>query len=365
MSKHPFNLKFKDLNIDGYERVVEIADEKSGLHAIIALHNTTLGPALGGTRAYPYATFDQALNDVLRLARGMTYKSAVVETGTGGGKSIIFADSKKPKSPELLSAFAEAVNYFNGTYICAEDIGMGLADLGLIAKTTRYAVGLPHPKSSGDPSRFTSYGALRGIQAVCKKLWGTESPEGRTIAIQGVGAAGMKLAQYLFWHGAKLIVADVDKASVDQAVREFGAQAVSTDEILSVKCDIVAPCALGAILNATSIPHLKCEAVAGIANNQLHTPEDGEALLKRGILYAPDFVINAGGLLNVCIELEEGGYNPALARAHVNRIYDLLMNVFNEAEQKKLPTHKIAEQIAERNIAQGIGKRTKAPVFIS
>lgn len=363
MTRATINLTFNELTIAGFERVVEIRDDALGLKAIVAIHNTTLGPALGGIRAYPYATFDDALNDVLRLAQGMTYKAAIAETGTGGGKSVIITDYVKPKSKELLLAFAEAVNYFEGKYICAEDFGMHLSDLETICKGTPYAVGLPTPKSSGDPSRFTAYGGFRGIQAVCKKIWGDDSVSGKTCAIQGLGSVGMRLAEHLFWNDAQLVVSDINPVVVAHAVKEFGARAVPPREIMKVKCDIFVPCALGAILNPDTIPHLRCKAVAGLANNQLLSDQDGDELFKRGILYAPDYVLNSGGLLAVCVELESEGFNPNSARLHADRIYDLLINLFTLSEERKRPTHLITKELAEDNIRKGIGKRTQAPIF--
>lgn len=363
MKNSSFNFTFREIKSEGFERVVEVSEIKSGLHAIIALHNTKLGPALGGIRAFPYATFDHALNDVLRLARGMTYKAAVAETGTGGGKSVIITDGRAPKSEQLLLAFAEAVNRFEGHYICAEDYGMYLSDLEIIRKGTRFAVGLPHPNSSGDPSPFTSFGGFRGIQTVCKSLWGSDSVRGKKIAIQGLGSVGMKLAQSLFWQGAELIVADIEPTRVQAVVKTYGARPVSVDEILSVECDILAPCALGGILSSEVIGKLRCSAVAGLANNQLLTEQDGELLSERNILYAPDYVINSGGLFNVCAELNEDGYCPANARASVERIYDHLLSIFTLAKERKISTHKVANQIAEDNLRKGIGKRTHKVTF--
>jgi leucine dehydrogenase len=363
MNRATLHLTFKELSIPGFERVVEIKDDTLGLHAIVAIHNTKLGPALGGIRAYPYPTFDQALNDVLRLSQGMTYKAAVAETGTGGGKSVIITDYKVPKSKELLLAFAEAVNYFEGNYICAEDFGMHLVDLETISQGTPYAVGLPTPKSCGDPSRFTAYGGYRGIQAVCKKIWGNDSVSGKCCAIQGLGSVGMRVAERLFWDDAQLIVADINPDAVSYAVKEFGAKAVSPEEIMKVKCDIFIPCALGAILNPHTIPHLRCKAIAGVANNQLLSDEDGDQLFKKGILYAPDYVINSGGLLAVCVELESEGFNPNSARLHADRIYDLLMTLFTLSEEKKRSTHLIAKELAEDNLSKGIGKRTHSFTF--
>jgi len=356
-------LTFNEIKIDGYERVTEVINEEVGLHAIIVFHNTTLGPALGGIRAYPYASFDDALNDVLRLAKGMTYKAAVAETGTGGGKSVIITDHNTPKSEELLLAFAEAVNYFEGHYICAEDYGMYLADLEVIRRGTRYAVGLPHPKSSGNPSRFTAFGGFLGVKAVAKQLWGVDSLKGRTVAIQGLGSVGMRLAQQLFWEGAKLIVTDINQDVVDYAVAEFAAESVEPSEIYGVECDIFAPCALGGTLNPKTIPTLRCKGIAGLANNQLLTEADGQALMDRGILFAPDFVINSGGLFNVCVELYEEGYNPHVARNHVDCIYDLLLTIFKLSEERKQPSNIVANEIAENNLEKGIGKRKEKIVF--
>ncbi len=357
------NLRYNEIKVDGYERIVEVIHEEAGLHAIIALHNTSHGPALGGIRAYPYATFDDALNDVLRLAKGMTYKSAVAETGTGGGKSVIIWDTAKPKPKELLLAFGEAVNSLAGQYICAEDVGMPISDLAVIRKGTHYAVGLPHPNSSGDPSRFTAFGGFLGVKATAKKIWGVDSLKGLTVAVQGLGAVGMRLADQLFWDGAKLIVTDVNKEAVAKAVQMYGATAVSPDEIYGVECDLFVPCALGGILNPDTIPMLKCKGVAGLANNQLLTEADGQALMDRGILYSPDFVINSGGLFNVCVELYKEGYSPLVARDHVMRIYDLLLTIYTLSDERKQPTNIVANDLADYNLERKIGKRESEVTF--
>ncbi|MCC5831447.1 MAG: Glu/Leu/Phe/Val dehydrogenase [Chlamydiales bacterium] len=356
-------LTFNEIKVEGFERVIEVINEAAGLHAIIALHNTTLGPALGGVRAYPYPSFEDALKDVLRLSKGMTYKASVAETGTGGGKSVIICDSRKPKSEELLLAFAEAVNALEGNYICAEDVGMRVDDLAIIRKGTPYAVGLPHLKSSGDPSRFTAYGGFLGVRAAAKKLWGVDSLKGRCVAIQGLGSVGMRLADHLFWDGARLLVTDIDEAAVQRAVREYAAIPVSPDDIFEAECDIFAPCALGGILNPDTIPLLRCKGIAGLANNQLLTEADGQALMNRGILYSPDYVINSGGLLNVCVELHKEGYNPSTARLHIERIYDLLLKIYTLSEEKRLPANIIANDLADSNLKQGSGKRTEPVIF--
>ncbi|NGX61816.1 MAG: Leucine dehydrogenase [Chlamydiae bacterium] len=359
MGKTLSGLIFHELEIEGYERVVEATDQESGLHAIISLHNTRLGPAIGGTRMIPYPTFEEALQDVLRLSKGMTYKSSVAETGSGGGKSVIIADPATQKTEELLLAFAEAVNHFQGKYIAAIDSGIATKDLETVGKGTSYVIGLPSPVGSGDPSPFTAFGGFKGIQAAAQKLWGSDSLKGKRIAIQGLGGVGMCLAEMLFWAGAELVVSDIDLIRIQEAEVRFGAQGVLPDEILRVSCDILAPCAMGAILNPETIPHLKCRAVAGLANNQLLSDKDGQALFERGILYAPDYVINSGGLFNVCAELEEGGYQAQASRDKIVRIYDLLLTIFTQAEEKHLSTMQVAEELAEHKLIHGVGKRAQ------
>jgi len=356
-------LKFKEIPVRGYEKVVSITEPESGLKAIISIHDTTLGPALGGTRIYPYASFDDALEDVLRLSKGMTYKSAIVEAGFGGGKSVIIADPKVEKTPEMIDAFAKAVERLAGSYICAEDSGCTTADCMRIRETTRYVVGLPHEKSSGNPSPFTAWGTFRGMHAVAKTLFGKGSLEGKTVAIQGLGSVGSILAEYLFWVGANLIVADPDNEKVEECVLKYGAKAVDINEILFQECDILAPCALGGILNEKTIPQLRCKGIAGAANNQLKKASDGELLMKRGILYAPDFVINAGGLINVILELREEGYDPVLARKNTHAIYDVLMSIFDIAKQNRTTTNEAAISLADYRIQYGIGKRMIEPAF--
>lgn len=344
-------MEFKELKIPDYERVVEVKDQASGLHALIALHNTRLGPGLGGIRAWPYETVEEALNDVLRLSRGMTYKSAIVKTGTGGAKSVILTKGEKTRAQ--LHAFGEAVNLLKGKYICAEDVGISPEELSVICEKTPYGVGLLHAKSSGDPSPFTAHGGFLGIQAVCQFLWGSPSCKGKRIAIQGLGAVGMKLAASLFWAGAHLIVADPHPERTAYAARSFGAKVVGIQEIGEVECDIFAPCALGGILHEESIKKLKCAAVAGLANNQLLREEDGARLQEREILYAPDYVINGGGLLNVCCELQPGGYSAPISRMHLEKIPLLLLELFGIAMREGLSTSLVANRLAERHLEEG------------
>lgn len=350
------SLVFEEIEVAGYEKVYKVTDDKVGLKSIICIHDTRLGPALGGTRIYPYRTFDAALTDAMRLAKGMTYKSALAETGLGGGKSVIICDPKR-KTKELLASFAQAVHRLKGAYTAAEDAGCSLDDTTLMSQYTPYVVGVRNEKSSGNPSPFTAWGVFRGIQSVLKKIDGSDSVEGKTIAVQGVGSVGYHVAELLFWHGAKLILSDIEWEKTLTYAKQFGAQACPPDDILSVKCDVLAPCAMGGILNPQTIPHLQCRAVAGATNNQLLTDQDGDALMHRGILYAPDFVINAGGLINVTEETEPQGYNPALARFKINNLYDQLMQIYAIAEKNKCSTHQAAVSIGDYRLKYGIGKR--------
>jgi len=357
------SLVLTPIEVSGYEKVIEVTDVTVGLSALIAIHDTTLGPALGGTRIFPYAKKEDALEDVLRLSKGMTYKASVAGVGFGGGKSVIIADPKTDKTPELLMAFGAAVDRLKGAYICAEDVGTTTEDVKIIRRTTQYVVGLPHESSSGDPAHFTAWGVFRGIQSVVKELFGTDSVAGKTIAIQGTGSVGSLLAGYLFWAGADLIVSDINAASAQKCAKKYGAKVVSPDEILKVSCDVLAPCALGGILNHHTIPGLRCKAIAGATNNQLRSDADMDLLQAKGILYAPDFVINAGGLLNVSFEIDPSGYNPKASRAKCHEIYDTLLAIYAVAKEQKITTHKAALFVAEDRIRRKIGKRSVSPVF--
>ena len=356
-------LQMELLNVKGYEQVIRVSDKKAGLTAIIAIHDTTLGPALGGIRIYPYAQFNDALEDVLRLAKGMTYKSSMAEVGCGGGKSVIIADPKKHKTPELLMAFGAAVEKLGGKYICAEDVGCTTEDVKIVRRATKYVVGLPHAKSSGDPGPFTAWGTFRGIQATLKKLFGSDSLEKRTIAIQGLGNVGMPLADYLFWAGADLILSDLDPVRLQKIAEKLGARTLPPDQILKAECDVLAPCAMGGIINDQTIPFFRCKAIAGSANNQLLKDVHASALRERKILYAPDFVINAGGLLNVAAELEDVGYKSTASHAKVHRIYDTLIAIYEIAERNRESTHQAALNLADYRMKYGIGKRVIPPTF--
>src|SRR5918997_989122 len=312
---------FEKLSEFRYEQLVFCHDKATGLRAIIAIHDTTLGPALGGCRMWPYNTEDEAVTDVLRLARGMTYKAAVSGLNLGGGKSVIIGDPHKDKSEALFRSLGRYVETLGGRYIVAEDVGISTGDINYIQVETSHVVGVDVTYGgSGDPSPFTALGVLQGMRACAEEVFGTTSLEGRTVAVQGLGHVGPHLCRLLHKEGARLMVTDLTTDAVEQVVREFGAKAVEPDEILSLPCDVLAPCALGAVLNDETLPRLRCQIVAGSANNVLADSRHGGALTEHGILYAPDYVINAGGLINVADELE--GYNERRATKRVMRIED-------------------------------------------
>lgn len=350
-------LKVKEIQVPGYERVIEGLDETTGFHCFIAVHNTSLGPAMGGTRIFPYTSTQDALEDALRLAKAMTYKSAMAENGLGGGKSVIMANPHTQKTKQLLYQFAELLNTLEGKYIAAEDMGTTPEDMAIIKEKSPYVAAMRTEKSSGDPSRFTAWGVYRGIQAVCKKLWDDACVRKRTIAIQGLGNVGGKLANMLFWAGADLILCDKDRKVAHDHALLYGAEVVDITEFHKVRCDILAPCAIGGVINADTIPQLHCRAVAGAANNQLREPSDAIRLRERGILYAPDYVINAGGIINAAGEFNPAGYDPKKARNKVNHIYDTLVEIFDRAEKENLSTEQVVDKMTEDKLARGTGKR--------
>lgn len=357
-------LVLEEIPVKGYHKVVRARESKSGLDAVIAIHDLRLcSTALGGTRIHAYDSFEAGLTDALRLARGMTFKSAASQCGFGGGKSVIILDPKKGKTEALLTAFAEAVNRLKGVYICAEDAGCTPSDLMVIAEHTPYIVGFPNEKSSGNPSPFTSWGIFRGIQAVMHQLFGSDSVKGRTVAIQGLGSVGARLAELLFWHGAKLIITDIHMDRAEGVAKAFDAKLVAPDAIFDQPCDVFAPCAMGGIINPQSIERLRCRAIAGAANNQLLTESDAEELRRVGILYAPDFVINSGGLINVTQEVTPEGYNPSAALARVEQIYDQLKLIFEIARQNGISTQKAVMQLIQYRLQHGIGKRVD-PIYL-
>ena len=334
-----------------YEEVVFFHDPPTGLRAIIAIHSTTLGPALGGTRFYPFATEEEALKDVLRLSKGMTYKAAAAGLDLGGGKAVIVGDPKRIKTEELLRAYGRFIETLGGRYITAEDIGTSRDDMDMIRRETRYVTGVaPELGGSGDPSPVTAYGVFLGMRACAEEAWQGHSLEGRRVAVQGVGKVGYHLVKLLVKEGASVVVADVDLDSMARAVNEFGVDTADPDKIHAEECDIYAPCAMGGVLNEDTIPDLNCRVVAGSANNQLLRPEDGEALDRTGILYAPDYVINAGGLINVADELQ--GYDPKRAQARVEGVYRTLREIFHMARDRHISTAQAADRFAEERIGR-------------
>ena len=327
-----------------HEKVLFVNNEKAGLKAIIAVHNTNLGPAIGGCRLFPYASYDDALFDVLRLSRGMSHKNAVAGLPHGGGKGVIIADPSQ-KTEAMFEAFAEAVNNLGGDYITAEDVNTTCADALVMLRKTKYLCGLP--QNSGDPSPFTARGVWQGIKATAKVVLGADSLDGLTIAVQGLGKVGYDLCRLLHNSGAKLIVANRSNQEIAaRAAEEFGATIVSTDEIYSQKCDIFSPNAMGAIINPTTIPMLNCKAVAGGSNNQILDDESGLALKARGIYYAPDFVINGGGVINAAAEVD-GPYNKEAVLKKVDNIYNSIEHILTESKSTGEPEGVIATRYAE------------------
>ena len=327
-----------------HEKVLFVNNEKAGLKAIIAVHNTNLGPAIGGCRLWPYESYDAALFDVLRLSRGMSHKNAVAGLPHGGGKGVIIADPSQ-KTEAMFEAFAEAVNSLGGDYITAEDVNTDCDDALIMLRKTNHICGLP--QNSGDPSPFTARGVWQGIKATAKVALDRDSLEGLTIAVQGLGKVGYDLCRYLHKDGAKLIVGNrSNKAALEKAADEFGATVVGTNEIMSAECDILAPCALGAILNPNTIPNLRCKAVAGAANNQILDDASGLALKARGIFYAPDFVINGGGVINAAAEVD-GPYNKDAVLAKVDNIYNSIEHILSESKKTGEPEGVIATRFAE------------------
>ena len=327
-----------------HEKVLFVNNEKAGLKAIIAVHNTNLGPAIGGCRLFPYASYDDALFDVLRLSRGMSNKNAVAGLPHGGGKGVIIADPSQ-KTEAMFEAFGEAVNNLGGDYITAEDVNTDCDDALVMMRKTKHICGLP--MNSGDPSPFTARGVWQGIKATAKVALGRDDLEGLTIAVQGLGKVGYDLCRHLHESGAKLIIANrSNKEMAQKAIEEFGAVIVPTEEIYAQECDIFSPNAMGAILNPTTIPQLKCKAVAGGANNQILDDASGIALKERGIFYAPDFVINGGGVINAAAEVD-GPYNKEEVLKKVDNIYNTIEHSLSESKTTGEPEGVIATRFAE------------------
>ncbi|MCZ7534124.1 MAG: leucine dehydrogenase [Acidimicrobiia bacterium] len=326
------------------------ADNKSGLRSIIAIHDTTLGPALGGTRFYPYVSEEEALIDVLRLSQGMTYKAACAGLDLGGGKAVIIGDPAILGSHALFRAYGRFVDSLGGTYITAEDVGTTVADMAIVRQETDHVSGLPMDMGgSGDPSPATARGVISAMEAVSEHLWGTNDLAGRRVAIKGIGKVGFSVAKRLHRRGAELVVADINASATDKAATDLGAKVTSADDIHAVDCDIFAPCALGSDINATTVPQLACLAVTGSANNQLETPEDAVRLKDAGITYVPDFVANAGGIINIAAG--DGGYSSEKAIAMIDRIRSTVAGILTKADELDIDTHTAAVLVADERIA--------------
>jgi leucine dehydrogenase len=341
---------FDIVTTDGFEQVAYFHDQATGLRAIVAIHSTALGPSLGGTRFYPYASEDDALVDVCRLARSMTYKHAVCGNDLGGGKAVIIGDPATMRSEALLRAYGRFVEGLSGRYITAEDVGTTQADMDLIHRETPHVTGVSMSLGgSGDPSPATAWGVLWAMKAVAERLWGTPSLAGRHVCVSGVGKVGSALVAHLADEGAKVTVSDVRKEAAELAVDQYGAVAVGPEAAHTVACDIFSPCALGSVLNSTTIPELRCDAVVGSANNQLASPADAERLRHRGVVYAPDFVANAGGVINIAEEPH--GYDHARAYDRIASIHDTLLQMFERADVDGITTAAAADRLAEERIA--------------
>lgn len=339
---------FDEMQKHGHEELVFWYDKTTGLKAMVGIHDTTLGPALGGCRMWPYDSEDAAITDVLRLSRGMTYKNAAMGLDLGGGKSVIWADSRTDKSEALLRAFGRFIESLGGRYITAEDVGVNADDMEVVARETRFVGGLK--ETSGDPSPATALGVLEGMKAAAKMVYGTDDLKGRHVAIQGLGHVGSLLARMLKDAGARLTATDLHPEEGRPVADELGATWVAPEEIYAVEADIFAPCALGAILNDDTIPQLKVRIVAGSANNQLQEPRHGLDLLRRNIVYVPDYVINGGGVVNVADEFQPGGYHNERAYGRVKKIGRQVQEILNRADQEHMPTQEAADQLAENRI---------------
>lgn len=345
----PVSGVFETIGTETHESVHFGEDKASGLKAIIAIHSTALGPSLGGTRFYPYPDEHAALVDVLRLSKGMTYKAAAAGLAQGGGKAVIIGDPSELASDDLFRAYGRFIDGLAGRYITAEDVGTTVPNMEVVATQTSHVSGLPMESGgSGDPSPATARGVLVSIRAVSNHLWGTDELRGRRVAIKGIGKVGIALVEMLANEGVEIVVADVNDRATQYASTEFGAKVVAVDEVHKVECDVFSPCALGADLSASTIPELACASVIGSANNQLAVDEDAERLTTRGILYAPDFVVNAGGIINIAAEM--GGYTIKKSDGMVDRIYDNLTEILKASDRLGISTEKAAEHVAESRI---------------
>jgi leucine dehydrogenase len=334
----------------GHESVHHFFDAKTGLRAIIALHSTARGPAAGGCRMWKYATAEDAFVDALRLSEGMSYKNAMADLPLGGGKAVIWGNSRTDKTPDLFRALGRAINSLNGTYWSAEDVGVSVQDMAFAAEETKFVSGLSTGKAaSGDPSPVTAKGVFLGLKAAALRAFGTDDLTNRTITVQGVGHVGGYLCGHLARAGAKLVITDVNAEAVDQVARATGAQVVDPADIYDVAADIFSPNALGAIINPETLPRLRVRVIAGGANNQLATPEMGDRLSEKGVVYAPDYVINGGGIINVASEIS-GAYDPAWVEAKLQRLIQTLGDVLDRAQREGRAANRVADAIARGRI---------------
>jgi len=343
----------------GHEQVVFCHDRETGLKAIIAIHSTVLGPALGGTRMWMYNNEAEALNDVLRLSRGMTYKASISGLNLGGGKAVIIGDSKKDKSEPLFRRFGKFINNLNGKYITAEDVGTTTKDMEYVRKETKHVTGISEAMGGGgDPSPVTAFGVYMGMKASAKQAWGNDSLSGKKVLVQGVGHVGENLVKHLTEENAKVYICDINEEALANVASKYGAEVVKGDGIFDLDIDIYAPCALGATLNTDTISRLKCSIVAGAANNQLADEFiHGPMLMEKGIIYAPDFLINAGGLINVYSELH--GYNRERAMKDAQHIYDVTLDILNKSKIENIPSSQAAKEIAENRISEKLKSAAK------
>ncbi len=335
---------------DGHERIIFAHEPVSGLRSIIAIHDRTMGPALGGLRFFPYSDEQSALKDVMNLAKAMTYKSALADLSVGGGKSVIIGNPQIDKTEALLRSFGKVLNDLNGAYIVAEDAGTSQKDMDVIRRSTRFVTGASTSSGgAGDPSPVTAMGIFEGMKACVKHVFDRDDLSGIKVAIQGVGNVGFPLAKHLHQAGAKLVVSDKNQDHIKTAVKELGVQAVAPEDIFGIDCDIFSPCAMGGAINENTIQKLKCKIIAGAANNQLASEEIAEKLVTKGIVYAPDFVINAGGIIHVAQELE--GYEWKKVEVRVQRIYNTILQILERSQSQKLPPSKIAVAMAKDRLA--------------
>ena len=341
---------FERMYAEGHEQVAMFSDPGSGLKAIIAIHDTTLGPACGGTRMWPYESEAEALTDALRLSRAMTYKSAVAGLHFGGGKGVIIGDPHTAKSEALMRAYGRFVDTLGGRYLTTTDVGTTGRDLENVRQETTYVAGLPLSLGgSGDTSIMTGLGLYMGMKACAEEVWGGGGMRGKTVAVQGFGKVASHLCEHLMEEDTRIVVTDVFDDALDRA-RDWGLEVTTPDAILTRECDILAPCALGGVLNPQTIPQLKCRVVAGGANNQLLSDADGEALHRRSILYAPDYIVNAGGVINVEAEMGDAGYSAERAREKTERIHEIMGNVIRTSETQEISTAAAAARLAEERL---------------